>query len=101
MPGSRVRLEDNERASKSDAVRIRDVRGDARVEVTVTVREPELPPSGSPLTRDELERRHAVNPDDKAAVRRALGKFGLTVSDGPAATGSLAVRGSAAQIEAA
>lgn len=101
MGASRVRLEGNERVSKPGAARIRDVRPAARVEVTVTVRHPELPAPGSPLTREELERRYAVSPDDSAAVRRALGRFGLTVSDGPAATGSLVVRGTAAQIEAA
>ncbi len=101
MATSHVRLEGNERASKPDAVRLRGVRPTSRVEVTVTVRHPELPPPGSPLTRDELERHYAVSPDDTAKVRRVLARFGLTVSDGPPATGSLVVRGSAAQIEAA
>jgi kumamolisin len=101
MAASHVRLEGNERAPKPDAVRVRGVRASSRVEVTVTVRHPELPPPGAPLTRDEFERQYAVSPDDTAAVRRALGRFGLTVSDGPPATGSLVVRGTAAQIEAA
>jgi kumamolisin len=53
------------------------------------------------MSRDELERQYAVDPDDTAAVRRALGRFGLTVADGPPATGSLVVKGTAAQVEAA
>jgi kumamolisin len=101
MGASRVRLEGNERASKHGAVRLRDVRATAPVEVTVTLRHRELPAPGSPLTRDELERHWAVSPDDTAAAARALGRFGLTVVGGPARTGSLRVRGSAAQIEAA
>src|SRR5262249_12897613 len=53
------------------------------------------------LTRQQLEADHSVSPDDTAAVKRVLGRYGLTVSDAAAATGSLVVSGTAAQIEAA
>ena len=101
MAASHVPLEGSDRAVKPDAVRIRSVRGSSRVEVTVTVRHPELPAPGAPLTREQLEREYAVSPDDTAAVTRVLGRFGLTVREGPPATGSLVVRGTADQIEAA
>ncbi len=101
MTASHVPLEGSDRTAKPDAVRLRGVRATSRVEVTVTVRHPDLPPPGAPLTREQLEREYAVSPDDTAAVRRVLGRFGLTVNEGPPATGSLVVRGTAAQIEAA
>ena len=101
MAASHVPLKGSDRAVKPNAVRIRSVRGSSRVEVTVTVRHPELPAPGAPLTRERLEREYAVSPDDTAAVTRVLGRFGLTVREGPVATGSLVVRGTAAQIEAA
>jgi kumamolisin len=96
-----IRLEGNERKPRPGTVRVGDVRATTPIEVTVTVRHPDLPDSRSRLTRQQLEDNHAVSPEDTAAVKRVLGRYGLTVSDAAAATGSLVVSGTAAQIEAA
>ncbi len=96
-----LRLEGNERKSRPGTVRVGDIRASAPVEVTVTVRHPDLPDPRSRLTRQELNDNHGVSPDDTAAVQRVLGRYGLTVSDATASTGSLIVSGTAAQIEAA
>ncbi|MGH2887595.1 MAG: protease pro-enzyme activation domain-containing protein, partial [Solirubrobacteraceae bacterium] len=101
MPASHVRLEGSDRPPRRDAVRVGDLRAGSPIEVTVSVRHPGLPTPGSPLTRAELEDRYSVSPDDTAAVRRFLGRFGLTVGVGSPATCSLVARGTAAQIEAA
>ncbi len=101
MAAAHIRLEGNERKPKPGAVRIRDVPATAPVEVTVTVRHPDLPVPGAPMTHDQFARNHAASPDDTAAVERVLGRYGLIVSDATAATGSLVVSGTAAQIEAA
>jgi kumamolisin len=81
MAAAHVRLEGNERSSKLGAVRIGDVDPAAPVEVTVTLRE---------------SRR---SPEDFDAVRRALGRFGVTVQAERPATGSVIMRGTAAQVE--
>jgi len=96
-----VRLEGNERKAKPGAVRVGKVRAVTPVEVTVTVRHPELPDARSRLTRKQLEDNYAVSPKDKDAVKRVLGGYGLTVSDATASAASLIVSGTAAQIEAA
>lgn len=101
MPASHVRLEGSERPPGRGAVRLGDVRAGSPVEVTVTVRHPELPPPDSPLSRAELEDRYVVSSTDTAAVKRVLGRFGLTVEVVSPATGSLMARGTAAQIQAA
>ena len=43
MAGKHVKLSGSERPRKSDAVRVRDVDPDSEVEVTVTLRGPQLP----------------------------------------------------------
>jgi len=88
-----IRLEGNERKPRPGTVRVRDVPATTPVEVTVTVRHPDLPDPRSRLTRQQLEADHSVSPDDTAAVKRVLGRYGLTVSDAAVATGSLVVSG--------
>jgi len=80
MAGAHVRLEGSGRAPKRGAVRVGDIDPGEAVEVTVTVR------------------RHA-RPVDFDTVKRTLGRFGLTVHAEYPATGSLIMRGTAAQIE--
>jgi kumamolisin len=101
MASSHVRLKGSERPAKRGAVRMRDLAATALVEVTVTLRHPELPDPGKPMTRRQLEQVHAPSGDEVAAVKRVLGRYGLNVTDGSPVTGSLRVTGTAAQIESA
>lgn len=101
MPDAHVPLDGSGRERKADAVRVGDVDPAAPVEVTVTVRRPELPEVGAPISRDAFERRYAVSSNDTDAVTRVLERFGLAVGRESPATGSLVVSGTAAQVEAA
>jgi kumamolisin len=79
-PESHVRLEGSKRGEEPDAPHVGDVDSASPIELTVT-----------------------VHPEDFAhaseEVKRVLGRFGLRVEPAYPATGSLAVSGSAGQIE--
>ncbi len=79
-PESHVRLEGSKRGEEPDAPHVGDVDSASPIELTVT-----------------------VHPEDFAhaseEVKRVLGRFGLSVEEAYPATGSLAVSGSAGQIE--
>jgi kumamolisin len=99
MTNAHVPLAGSGRSRQAGAIRVGDVDPGSPVEVTVTVRRPELPDVGAPLRRDELERGYSAAGADLIHVTRVLGRFGLTVSSQTPLTGSLVVTGSAAQIE--
>jgi kumamolisin len=80
MAAAHVRLEGGRRAPKRGAVRVGDVEPGSPIEVTVTVR-----PHGQP--------------DDFETVKRTLGGFGLSTEAEYPATGSLIMRGTAAQVQ--
>jgi kumamolisin len=101
MAQAHVPLAGSGRSRKAGTVRVGDVDPGSPVEVTVTVRRPELPDVGAPLARDELERGYSAASADLIEIRQVLGRFGLAVRSQAPLTGSLVVTGSAAQIEAA
>ena len=103
MTDTHVVLSGSDRARKHNAERIGDVDPASAVEVTVTVRGPELPQvtPGKSMSREELERRYSASPADMDAVASELGQYGLEVLDSTLSTRSLRVRGTAAQMDAA
>ncbi len=103
MTDTHVVLSGSDRARKHDAERIGDVNPASAIEVTVTVRGPELPQvtPGKSMSREELERRYSASPADMDAVASELGQYGLEVLDSALSTRSLRVRGTAAQMDAA
>ncbi|HEY1715473.1 MAG TPA: S53 family peptidase [Solirubrobacteraceae bacterium] len=103
MTDTHVVLSGSDRARKQNAERIGDVDPASAVEVTVTVRGPELPQvtPGKSMSREELERRYSARPADMDAVASELAQYGLEVLDSAPSTRSLRVRGTAAQMDAA
>ena len=93
----------SDRPRKQDAERVRDIDPAAAVEVTVTVRGPELPQvmPGKSMSREELEHNYSARPADMDAAGSELGRYGLEVLDSAASTRSLRVRGTAGQMDAA
>jgi len=103
MTDTHVVLSGSERPRKHDAERISDVDPAAAVEVTVTVRGPDLPQvaPGKSMSREELERSYSASQADMDAVAGGLVGYGLEVLDSAPSVRSLRVRGSAAQMQAA
>lgn len=83
MAKTHMPLEGSERRRKPQTVRVGDVDPASNVEVTVTLRHPDRWPADADL------------------VKRVLGRFGLAVEVEQPATGSLVMKGTAAQMEAA
>ena len=96
-------LSGSDRPRKHDAERISDVDPASAVEVTVTVRGPDLPQvaPGKSMSREELERSYSASQADMDAVAEGLADYGLEVLDSAPSVRSLRVRGSAAQMDAA
>ncbi|HEY1567778.1 MAG TPA: S53 family peptidase [Solirubrobacteraceae bacterium] len=103
MTDTHVVLSGSDRARKHNAERVGDVDPASAVEVTVTVRGPDLPQvtPGKSMSREELERRYSASAQDMNAVASSLGQYGLEVLDSAAPTRSLRIRGTAAQMQAA
>ena len=103
MTGTHVVLSGSDRPRKRDAERVGDVDPDAGVEVTVTLRGPELPQvtPGQSMSREELERVFAASAGDMDAVASELGRYGLEVLERMPSARSIRVRGTAAQMDAA
>ncbi|HYZ82262.1 MAG TPA: hypothetical protein VE571_13380, partial [Solirubrobacteraceae bacterium] len=78
MTDARVVLSGSERPRKHDAERVGDVDPSSSVEVTVTLRGPELPQvsPGRSMSREELERAYAASGEDMDAVASALKDYG-------------------------
>ncbi len=102
MTDTHVVLSGSNRPRKHDAERVGDVDPASPVEVTVTVRGPDLPQvtPGKSMSREELERNYSASPADMDAVAAELGRNGLEVLDSAASTRSLRVRGTAEQMDA-
>ena len=103
MTDTHVVLSGSDRPRKQDAERVRDADPSSPVEVTVTVRGPDLPPvtPGKSMSREQLERSYSAKPADMDKVAAELGQYGLEVLEIAAATRSLRVRGTAGQMDAA
>ena len=103
MTDAHVVLSGSERPRKQDAERVGDVNPSAAVEVTVTLRGPELPEvsPGHSMSREELERAYASSTEDMDAVAAALQGYGLEELDRMPSARSMRVRGTAAQMDAA
>ena len=80
MAGTHVPLPGSHRPV-TRAERIGDVDPEARIEVTLTLRGPELPQPASPVSREDFERQYAARPEDIGEVTAVLSRFGLTVED--------------------
>ncbi|MGZ4272529.1 MAG: S53 family peptidase [Solirubrobacteraceae bacterium] len=103
MTGTHVVLSGSERPRKHDAERVGEVDPAAAVEVTVTLRGPELPQvtPGQSMSREELERVYAASTEDMDAVASELKGYGLEELDRAPSARSMRVTGSAAQMDAA
>jgi kumamolisin len=102
MVDGHVVLENSERPRKHDAKRVRDVDPAAPIEVTVTLRGPQLPQldiSRPALSRSELESGYGASAEDLALVQTTLERYGLKVQESSALTRSMRVSGTAAQME--
>ena len=101
MAGTHVKLSGSDRARKSDAVRVRDVDPDSEVEVTVTLRGPQLPElkPGQSISRDELKSSYAASLEDIETLRTELERYGLKIEDVSPVTRSVHVRGTAKQMD--
>ena len=100
MAGTHVPLPGSHRPV-TRAERIGDVDPEARIEVTLTLRGPELPQPASPVSREDFERQYAARPEDIGEVTAVLSRFGLTVEDVSPLARSLRASGTAEQVEQA
>src|SRR5580658_9972129 len=100
-----VELAGSRRGPPQDAVRLRDIDPHAHVEVTVTLKGPDLPPPGEmpahALSPQEIDRRWGVPAATVEKVEGVLRSFGLHVLDVKQGGRSLRVSGSAAAMMAA
>jgi kumamolisin len=103
MTDTHVVLSGSDRPRKHDAERVGDIDPASAVEVTVTVRGPDLPQvtPGRSMSREELERNYSASQADMEAVAGELGHYGLEVLDSAPSVSSLRVRGTAEQMDAA
>jgi len=101
---SHVVLPGSFRPLGSGAHRLRDLAPGARVDLTVTVRGPALPPADQPpatLKPDEFARDYSAKNEDVARVVDVLRDFGLSIDGVTQAGRSIHVSGSASAVEAA
>ena len=103
MTDTHVVLSGSERPRRHDAERVGDIAPASAVDVTVTVRGPDLPQvtPGKSMSREELERNYSASQADMDAVAEELARYGLEVLDSAPSVRSLRLRGSAGQMDAA
>jgi kumamolisin len=105
MNATHVELQGSRRAPPQNAVRVRDLDPHERIEVTVTLKGPDLPPPDQmpthTLSRSEIDSRWGVPLANVQKVERVLRSFGLHVADVKQGGRSLRVAGSAAAMIAA
>jgi len=105
MTNDHVELKGSNRTPPQDSVRRRDVDPRERIDVTITLKGPELPPPASmpkrSLSRSEIDRKFGVRPAFIRNVERVLQSFELSVDDVKQGGRSLRVSGSAAAMVAA
>ena len=82
MTDTHVVLSGSDRPRKHDAERVGDADPASAVEVTVTVRGPDLPQvtPGKSMSREQLERSYSSSAADMDAVASELGRYGLEVA---------------------
>jgi kumamolisin len=104
MSDGHVVLPGSHRPAKQGAVRVGDVDPGSPVEVTVTLRGPELPQldtGKSGIPRSDFAARYGAGAADIAKVRDTLERLGLVVEEASSAGRSLRVSGTAAAMEEA
>ncbi len=103
MTDTHVVLSGSDRPRRQDAERVSDIDPAAVVEVTVTVRGPDLPQvtPGRSISREELERSYSASEPDMDAVASVLTGYGMEVLESAPSARSLRVRGTAGQMNAA
>jgi kumamolisin len=105
MSTSHVTLPGSERPLKRGATRVREIHPESPVEVTVTLRGPEIPGAdhhpAPALSPAEFASLYGASEEDAAAVARVLGGYGLTVRQVDLPGRSVVVSGPARAIEAA
>jgi kumamolisin len=104
MAEERMELEGSRRPAPSGATRVGSADPDDAVELTITLRAPELPPAdpaNAPIGADEFAEKFGSNPADADAVKQELEKYGLHVYDVSPATSSVRVSGTVEQVEKA
>jgi kumamolisin len=105
MSTAHVVLQGSHRPAAQNAKRLHEVDPNARVEITITLRGPELPgPNALPKTAmspKQFAEKYGAKPDDADLVARTLETYGLKVEDVSLATRSMRVSGTLAQMEAA
>jgi kumamolisin len=105
MDDSHVILPGSRRPPPVDGIRLRDVDANTRVNVTVTLKGPDLPPMSempaTALSREEIDRRYGVPAETVLKVEQALSAFGLKVRAVYQGGRSLRLTGPASAIQAA
>jgi kumamolisin len=100
-----VELPHSYRPPAAGARRIGNARPDDEVEVTITLRGPQLPAAsdvtGPAMDRDTFAARYGADPDDGAKVKDELERLGLHVYDVSLVTRSMRVSGTVRQLNAA
>jgi kumamolisin len=100
MSDGHVALPDSHREQSAD--RVRDVDPSAHLEVTVTLRAPDLPEfdaSKPAMSREDFAARYGASSEDVAKVRDVLEQIGLTIEGVSETAHSVRVSGTAAQME--
>ena len=104
MAESHVELSGSRRAPPQDAVRVRDIDPQARIEVTVTLKGPDLPALDKmpekALSRADIDKKWGVPAASVQKVEGVLRTFGLQIQDVKQGGRSLRVSGSAAAMVA-
>ncbi|HEX3609904.1 MAG TPA: S53 family peptidase [Solirubrobacterales bacterium] len=103
MSQGHVDLKGSSRPRKHEAERVGDVDPQSRVEVTVTLRGPDLPAPdpAQTISRNEYGERYGASSADIEKVKEALQQFGLAVEEVSSAARSMRVSGTAAEMEKA
>ncbi len=105
MANDHVELKGSGRRPPPNSVRRRDVDPSERIDVTITLKGPELPSPANlprrPLSRGEIDRRFGVRPATVRKVERVLRSFQLRIDDVKQGGRSLRVSGTAAAMMAA
>ena len=100
-----VLLPGSERPAKAGATRVRDADPNAPLEVTLSLRGPQLPsPDQLPeqaLSREEFEAKYGASQADADTVARVLGGMGLKIEEVSLPTRSIRVSGTVGAMQAA
>jgi kumamolisin len=105
MSRQHVALRGSTRPAKSDAKRLRDADPQSKVEVTISLRGPDLPdPASAPtarLSREEFASKYGAQREDADKVARILESYGLKIDEVSLPSRSIRVSGTVTQMEAA